>query len=149
MLKCFIFTALSLIFYSCSSSENANLVKSTLEYNITMGESGGVTGMSEGVVIDTTGVVFSFRGRTVEGSEIKERTVLTGEEIDQINDMISEVRDIEFRQSGNLYKFIIFKKDNSPDLRFSWSDSPSKDDRIQLLNNFYNNINKIINQSNP
>jgi hypothetical protein len=149
VLKCFIFTALALLISSCSSSENTSLNNSTLHYNLTMGEGGGVTGISEGVIIDTAGVVYSFRGRTVEGSIPEEKSVLTEEEIAQINELISEIENIDYGETGNLYKFIILKKSNNPVLRFSWSDSPSKDDRIQLLNNFYNNLNKILNQSKP
>jgi hypothetical protein len=149
VLKCFIFTALALLISSCSSSENTSLKNNILHYNITLGEGGGVTGISEGVIIDTAGVVYSFRGRTVEGSVPEEKSVLTEEEIAQMNELISDIENIEYRETGNLYKFIILKKSNSPVLRFSWTDSPSKDDRVQLLNNFYYNVNKILNQSNP
>jgi hypothetical protein len=131
------------IFVSCTGSGPA-VQPSRLMYNITLGEAGGVTGMSEGHVIDTSGVIYKFRGRTTAAAIKEEAGFLTLQAAAEINTLIPTIEDIEFRQSGNMYKFIILQRENKPDLHFAWS-GMSKDPPEEL-DHFYHTITEIINK---
>jgi hypothetical protein len=134
-------TLFAFTFFSCSSSDNV-LQPAGLMYNITLGEAGGITGMSEGYMIDTSGAVYKFRGKTVE-TAVKEVTgFLSSGAISDINKLITTIEEVEFRQSGNMYKFIILESNTRPDLNFAWS-GMSKDPP-QELEKFYHTITDLI-----
>jgi hypothetical protein len=143
MLKFFAAISFALLIMSCSNSRSTDSDEMVLKYNIIAGQGGGVTGIMEGTFIDTAGVVYSFQGRTFDSASKEKKRDLTSEEISEINEMIAELVKLDYRQSGNIYNFIILRKNNRPDIRFSWVNSPGTESHPPLLQEFFVKIVKI------
>jgi hypothetical protein len=144
--KILILPALALFLTSCGSSNNNS--PGYLKYDIIAGEGGGAAGIMEGIMIDSTGIIFSFRGRTFETSEKKEKGHLSVNQMIRVNEIISSVENIDQRESGNLYKFIILRDQNKQEKRLSWTYSTTKRATADSLEQFYGEITGLLYQLN-
>jgi hypothetical protein len=99
-------TGLSLT--SCRSSEATksdiySLASVPTDFQLVIGEGGGFTGQWSGYVVDSAGVIFSWRGTSPE-QNVKRTTKLTRPQFDKLWQMIANAHffDIDTTGTGNM-----------------------------------------------
>lgn len=130
---------------SCSSERNSQNGSgdTLLSHSVTIGESGGFTGNNSGYSIDSTGLVKSFEGiLTTKGSE-KEKGRLNKEQIQKVNELISEILKAKYSEKGNITSYITLRKDGTA-TRYSWP-GPAPDRNVpEAVSRFYSEVRSII-----
>jgi len=144
------FLAISILALSlagcCTSSGSLN--KSRLNYNINFGSSGGFTGNSDGYLIDTSGAITQWTGKTFESSKLKVIGNLSSEGITELNELITSQNIIhtEYRKPGNMTQFIILTN-NSTEHHLSWEGLSLTSDLPQNIQIFYKKLNELVSNS--
>ena len=137
------------IFAGCTGSKKITFEKQTLKFTIILGSGGGFTGSYNGKMIDTTGTVYGWEGRTYYTSDKKIVDSLSQNQITKLNTYFSEnnFADYSFREVGNMTNFLTLTTLDKK-ITFSWKESSIPDrvpDKIKEL--YYLIINTLNNTS--
>lgn len=100
--------------------------------------------MNSGYSIDSTGLVKSFEGIITPGAAQKDKGQLDEEQIQKINELITDLLKTKYSEKGNLTSYITLRKGGSV-VRYSWP-GPSPDKNVpEAVNRFYSEVRTIIN----
>lgn len=146
-MKFLVISILALCISGCCGSSKS-LIQPQLNYNIKFGSGGGFTGNTEGYLIDTTGAVQKWTGKTFDTAKFQSLSTLSEEEINKLNAMITDLDlfNIEYRKTGNMTNFIVLSRDSS-EHRISWEVFAGNSDLPNNVKLFYNKLNEMINKS--
>lgn len=131
---------------SCSSnrtSQNGS-GETLLSHNIIIGQSGGFTGENSGYSIDSTGAVKSFEGIITPETSQKDKGQLSKDQINKINELISELLKTKYSEKGNLTSYITLRKSGST-VRYSFPGPIAGKDVPEAVKRFYAEVNSIVN----
>src|SRR5512143_3103954 len=94
----------------CSSTRPPQ--QGALPFTIVLGSGGGFTGLYEGYVIDSTGRISQWRGRTFASAEFVAGPLLDDDGREKIRRIVAEtgILSVEYRKSGNMISFLAFHR---------------------------------------
>ncbi len=136
------------IFWECTASKEAANEKQTLKFTIIIGAGGGFTGSYQGKMIDTTGAIYDWEGRTFSTSTKKMVDSLSQNQIIKLNKYFSEnsFTDYTFKEVGNITTFLKLSTLNNQ-IIFSWKESPIPDHIPPKIKELFYLINDTINNT--
>ena len=120
-----------LLFSGCSKQAGVdrNEGEHVLHYSLVLGSGGGFAGTSEGYIIDSTGVVTSWRGTTLAMSTRKEIGTLDADTKADLQKLIEDKKllDTQYGTSGNLTSFLLLQSQTARHT-ISWlGDAPGEE----------------------
>ncbi|MCK9212069.1 MAG: hypothetical protein M0P61_14605 [Ignavibacteriaceae bacterium] len=136
------------IFWGCTASKEAANEKQTLKFTIIIGSGGGFTGTYQGKMIDTTGYIYDWEGRTFSTSTKKIVDSLSQNPIIKLNKYFSEnnFTDYTLKEVGNITTFLTLSTLNDQ-TTFSWKESLIPDHMPTKIKELYYLINDTINNT--
>ena len=135
-------------FSGCCGSKETIREPQYLKYEITLGSGGGFTGISEGEMIDTLGIVYHWEGRSFLTSVKKNVDTLSQHQIIKLNKFFSEngLINYHFKESGNITSFLTLS-DSNKDLTFSWKEANIPERVPEKIRELFYLINQAVEQN--
>lgn len=106
----------------CPGCSSTRPPQGALPFTIVLGSGGGFTGLYEGYVIDSTGRINQWRGRTFASAEFVAGPLLDDDGREEIQRIVAEtgILSVEYRKSGNMISFVTFHRATG-EHRISWN----------------------------
>jgi hypothetical protein len=139
----FMISALLALCLGCSSTRQEQHAE--LPFTIILGSGGGFTGLYEGYVIDSTGRVMRWKGRTFDGAEHTRQAVLDDDQRKEVQRIVAEtgILGAEFSERGNMTSFLTFHLPTG-EHRISWHGGAPGPGVPANIREFYNRIREFL-----
>ena len=131
---------LGLMLFSCSSANNGNIPAFK---KFLIGNGGGATGMMTGYLIDSTGDLYSWNGRSMEDN-LRKISQFDNEKITELNDLLlnNGIYEYDYQKPYNIYHFMKITTETKENY-IVWN--PSFDnDSIKFNNQIFEKIMNLI-----
>ncbi|GAB4131227.1 MAG: hypothetical protein Fur0015_05050 [Ignavibacteriales bacterium] len=133
------FSVLFFMISGCSHTKKVVNSIQPLKFNIVIGTGGGFSGLYEGKIIDTSGIIYEWKGRTYLSAAKNKIGSISREKIAKINSLFlqDDIFSYSFKESGNLINFLTVTKGNQS-TTFTWRESTSNNKLPEKIYQLYN-----------